>query len=225
MGDVEFLPFQAGALQLEADAKLFKQQKYMNGFMPGGDTRQDDDFYPTPPAGTEAFMRAEGHMIARCFGRVWENACGEGDCAKVMIRHGIKVIATDLIDRGYGEGGRDFLKEPKALAPAIVTNPPYCDKLPQQFVMHAKKLGVKYVALLLKADFWNAQNRVPFWESFEPARIHPVSFRLDFLGGGGGPMNVSWNVWDWREDQPKGCRHMRPLPKPGNNRELFGDRP
>lgn len=205
------------------------KQKYMNGFMPGGKeagrTRRKDDFYPTPPEGFECFLRAEGDIL-RGFGTVWENACGDGVGCRVMQAHGLQTVATDLIDRGYGQGSRDFLTESERLANAIATNPPYKARLPERFVRHARTLGVAYIALLLKADYWNAQGRTGFWAELPPRRIYPISFRLDFTGEGGGPMNCSWNVWDWRDgrtDLP--CQMMPPLPKPRDlsTGSLFAD--
>jgi hypothetical protein len=47
--------------------------------------------------------------------------------AQVLEARGHRVVGTDLVDRGYGEAGRDFLAEthlPEGVT-AIVTNPPY----------------------------------------------------------------------------------------------------
>ena len=37
--------------------------------------------------------------------RIWEPCCGDGAMARVLESHGHHVVATDLVDRGYGEGG------------------------------------------------------------------------------------------------------------------------
>jgi hypothetical protein len=185
--------------------------------------REEDDFYPTPWEGTESFLRAEGHLLAHFFRKVWEPACGNGAISEVMRTHGLDVVSTDLIDRHYrrGDSGIDFLKTRGALAPAIVTNPPYMNNLPEAFVRHARRIGVRYVALLLKADFWNAQTRMKFWDDLPPARCYPLSFRLDFMGRGRPVMNCTWFVWDWamagtfREKMP----FMRILPKPAGAQE------
>jgi hypothetical protein len=58
-------------------------------------------------------------------GTIWEPACGDGAISKVLEAAGYDVISTDLIDRGFGQGGVDFLKTTKALGRNIVTNPPY----------------------------------------------------------------------------------------------------
>jgi hypothetical protein len=82
--------------------------------------RETHDFYPTWPAATKALLSVE-----RFDGPIWEPACGDGAMSKVLEEAGYEVISTDLIDRGYGEGGRDFLMEWQPRAPNIVTNPPF----------------------------------------------------------------------------------------------------
>lgn len=44
---------------------------------------------------------------------IWECACGQGDMAEVFKEYGHDVIATDLINRGYGQYNIDFLKVAK----------------------------------------------------------------------------------------------------------------
>jgi hypothetical protein len=64
----------------------------------------------------------------------------------VLQRHGREVVSTDLVDRGYGHGGLDFLAQRTVLAGAIVTNPPFSRA--EAFLRHAAELGVEYVAFL-----------------------------------------------------------------------------
>ena len=84
--------------------------------------RQSEDYYATEPKAAELLLELEdfNHII-------WECACGEGHLSKVFEKAGHKVWSTDLVDRGYGIGGVDFLKyEPKEkLKMDIITNPPY----------------------------------------------------------------------------------------------------
>lgn len=68
--------------------------------------RHKDDYYATDPKAVELLLENEtfNHSI-------WECACGEGHIAKVLESNGYHVISTDLIDRGYGTGGIDFLTQ------------------------------------------------------------------------------------------------------------------
>lgn len=78
------------------------------------------EFYPTPPEAVRALLSVEQFE-----GSVWEPACGDGAISKVLEKAGYSVISTDLIDRGFGRGGYDFLKSTTPLARNIITNPPY----------------------------------------------------------------------------------------------------
>lgn len=108
----------------------------------GGFEREKDDFYPTPAALTRPMLRLE-----RFDGGVWECACGNGAMVDVLTEFGHPIVATDLVERGpYKPGGRDFLMEPRLLAPNIVTNPPF--KLWREFAQHAVALGAQKIVLL-----------------------------------------------------------------------------
>lgn len=78
------------------------------------------EFYPTPPEATRALLSVETFE-----GSIWEPACGDGAISKVLTEAGYQVVSTDLIDRGYGAGGHNFLKSTEPLAKHIITNPPY----------------------------------------------------------------------------------------------------
>ena len=116
-----------------------------------GHDRQPNDFYPTPDWVTQALLK---HVTLRA--PVWEPCCGDGAMARVLERNGHKVVATDLVDRGFGRGGVDFF-ECTSFPPgcrSMVTNPPYGDggqtgraeKSPlglQNFVRHALDLTAR----------------------------------------------------------------------------------
>src|SRR3954449_2785462 len=104
-----------------------------------GHARVPQNFYPTPAWVTEALLETLRRWRIRIpKGRIWEPCCGDGAMARVLEDHGYSVVATDLVDRGYGEGGRDFLMESRLPdgVTAIVTNPPY-GKLLSRIVDHA----------------------------------------------------------------------------------------
>lgn len=166
--------------------------------------RVKDDYYPTDPLITRAMLAQESEYLPRDE-RIWEPACGEGHIAKVLGDFGYRVIGTDLVDRGYGRGGMDFLKTKRALSRRIFTNPPYQDGLPELFIRHAFTIGCDYVAVLLKAQFFHTQGRVALWRDITPAREYKVCWRPDFLGLGGGTMDFTWWVFD-RRAKEKMCR-------------------
>lgn len=160
--------------------------------------RRGADLYPTEPAGTEAFIRAEADFIRVHDLTICEPACGPGFMAKVLMAHGFAVIASDLHDHDFGEAGLDFTRAVAARSPVLVTNPPY-GPLAARFIVHAiEVLGFAYVALLLKSDFWHAGKRRALFERLPPSVIHPVGFRLHWDGRGRPVQTHSWNVWDIR---------------------------
>ena len=97
------------------------------------DDREINDYYATEPIAGEWLIKLE-----KLDHNIWECACGEGHLSKVFLNHGFDVKSTDLIDRGFGQGGVDFLKQTQIFEGDIVTNPPY--KFAQEFVEHALEL-------------------------------------------------------------------------------------
>lgn len=199
----------------------------LGAMMAGGNPaqgRRAHDYYATPPEATRALLAAEGeHLrahIGDCRPAIWEPACGDGAICRVLEAEGWgPVVASDLIDRGHGEGGIDFLASTKLRAPAIITNPPF--RLAEAFVRHALlTLRCGWLALLLKATWWHAAERAALWRECPPAAIHPLTWRLDFTGGGSPAMECAWMVWDsaiWHG----GCLY-RPLSRPGDSAMLPG---
>lgn len=130
------------------------------------------EFYPTPPEATRALLSVESFD-----GTIWEPACGEGHIAKVLAATGHEVVSTDLVDYGFGEGGRDFLAERTPLARHIVTNPPYGRGLADAFAKHALELvattGGK-VAMLLNITSLCHPRRHPFYVAHPPTAIYAL---------------------------------------------------
>ena len=89
-----------------------------------GYERKGRDFYATPSRVTEALLR---HVRFR--GPIWEPCCGDGAMSTVLGAHGHEVVSTDIVDRGFGTPGVDFLacRTVPENCRSIVTNPPYGD--------------------------------------------------------------------------------------------------
>jgi hypothetical protein len=84
---------------------------------------------------------------------IWEPCAGGGQLARVLRRYGSKVIESDLIRRGRNRQRLwkpSFRWRPPSSPIRLIASP---------FIRHAVSLGVGYLALLLKADFLNAQER------------------------------------------------------------------
>lgn len=162
--------------------------------------RHKDDYYATDPKAVELLLENEtfNHSI-------WECACGEGHIAKVLESNGYHVISTDLIDRGYGTGGIDFLTQTEnwgGNCSDIVTNPPY--KLALEFAQHALEIveeGNK-VAMFLKLTFLEGQKRKQFFLKYPPKRIYVFSKRItcamngEFENYPSSAIAYAWFVWE-----------------------------
>ena len=94
--------------------------------------REKHDYYATDPKALDSLKN-----VFDIPNNIWECACGEGHLSKKLKEYGIDVYSSDLIDRNYGTGGIDFLKEEKMPNgyENILTNPPY--KYAADFVQHA----------------------------------------------------------------------------------------
>lgn len=156
--------------------------------------RPEFDFYPTPPGATLALLNVETFPNL-----VWEPACGDGAISKVLFKNGYCVLSYDLIDRGYGIGGVDFLTTTTKIAPAIITNPPF--KLAEKFLSHALQLGVSKIAMLLKLAFLEGKTRSRFLEQTPLAKVWVFRGRLTMTRRGEpqrgtGMIAFAWFVWD-----------------------------
>ncbi|RYD62849.1 MAG: NAD(P)-dependent oxidoreductase [Verrucomicrobiaceae bacterium] len=163
--------------------------------------RPEFEFYPTPRNAVEALLAVEQFP-----GLVWEPACGDGAICKVLEDTGHTVVATDLIDRGYGEGGCDFFSEFRAVD-HIITNPPY--KLAEKFVRHSLTQANGKVAMLLKLQFLEGVKRKALFEKFPPKTVYVFTYRLKMnRDGEDKPESTSmlafaWFVWEVGNlDQP-----------------------
>lgn len=164
--------------------------------------RQQCDYYATDPKAVEFLLENE-----RFSPYVWECACGEGHISKVLEAHGYKVHSTDLIYRGYGCGGVDFLKVKKAdisrdFPRDIITNPPY--KYAKEFVEQALNISpdTTKIAMFLKLTFLEGQARKKMFEKNPPKRIYVFSGRVkcakngDFDGAVSSAVCYAWFVWE-----------------------------
>ena len=66
--------------------------------------REKNDYYATDSIAIDALLSKTtlSHDL-------WECACGEGHLSKRLFEYGYNVKSTDLIYRGFGEGGWIFL--------------------------------------------------------------------------------------------------------------------
>ncbi|WP_278983244.1 hypothetical protein [Sphingobium yanoikuyae] len=161
--------------------------------------RQGNDYYPTPPTVTKAFLAVERAHLRDAVDLehpVWE-PCGRGGAiAAELAAAGFATIATDLVaDPANRVTEQNILTCQRQLSPVVVTNPPFA--IAADIIRHLLgELDCHYVALLLKSSFWHAEVRTGLWRRHTPSRIYALNWRPDFLGQGNPVMDVIWCVWD-----------------------------
>lgn len=165
--------------------------------------REEHDFYSTDPKSLEIFLKAYLERDKNTLSnKIWECACGQGHLSDVLKNHGYEVISTDLINRGYGIGGIDFLQYNEEINCDILTNPPY--KYAQEFVEHALDIqenGNKTI-MFLKIQFLEGQKRSLLFEKYPPKYVYVNTKRqICYLNGDMSRKMSSatcycWFVWE-----------------------------
>lgn len=137
--------------------------------------RGENDYYATDPLALDLLLDDGKAKINK---DVWEIACGEGHLSERLKMYGYNVRSSDLINRGYGETGVDFLKCSELWHGDILTNPPY--KYAQEFVEHALELintGNK-VYMLLRLQFLESKSRRRLFDKSPPRVVYIFSERI-----------------------------------------------
>jgi len=131
----------------------FKSTKSMIGLTTNGNIREENDFYPTPPYAVDEFLKYE-----KLEGSIWEVACGKGHMSKSIEKKYGSIESTDLIDRGYGTGGIDFLDDKNLHnVDTIITNPPF--NLFTEFVSQSKKCATKKICMFGRTQYLEGSKR------------------------------------------------------------------
>lgn len=162
--------------------------------------RETNDWYATDPVAAEWLLKLE-----ELNQNIWEPACGSGELSKVFELAGHKVISSDLIDRGFGKAGIDFLNCNKTFDGDIITNPPY--KFAQEFVEKGLEVVTEgnKVIMFLKLQFMEGKARKKLFEKYPPKTIWVSSSRItcaknaDFKkmkDAGGSAVAYAWYIWE-----------------------------
>ena len=152
--------------------------------------REKDDFYATPQYAVEALLKQETFD-----GNIWECACGDGALSEILKKNNYDVYSSDLIDRGYGETGIDFLLTNRK-ADNIITNPPF--KLANEFTLKSFDVTNNKIALFLKLSFLEGitRNNKIFSQNYLK-NVYVFSKRVSFENKkGSGMMAFAWFVYD-----------------------------
>lgn len=158
---------------------------------------QPNEYYATHPTVTLDLLRVESfhHTIL-------EPACGGGFISKPLMDNGYDVLSTDIIDRGFGNGGIDFLLyEFEVGVYDIVTNPPYSLFIP--FLEKAIGICRNKVAMLLPLSFITTKQRSKLYKTYPPHTIYVYEDRICIAKNGEfekyssviNPQQYAWFIW------------------------------
>lgn len=164
--------------------------------------REKNDFYATDPHALEIFLDKLEEDGVELHENIWECACGQGHLSKVLEARGGNIFSSDLINRGYGDYGIDFLTNNNRWFGDILTNPPY--KYAKEFV--EKALSViedgYYVIMFLKIQFLEGQARLELFKKYPPKYVYVNSARQTCYINGDMSTKMSsascycWFVWE-----------------------------
>lgn len=161
--------------------------------------RKPADLYPTPIDCTYSLLPHIAPLLPPN-ARVWEPACADGQMVRPMQEFGYQVMATDLRPEvACGHGGVDFLGSDTVYHTQeydlLATNPPF--KAAELFIRRALEVA-PVVVMLLKAQYWNTQNRKKLFRETKPFMELNLTWRPAFLEEERGKsplMDCMWVVW------------------------------
>jgi len=179
----------------------------------GTHKREENDFYATPKDTVTCFF--DSYKINPK--TILEPAAGQGHISKVLeeLFPNAEIESTDLIDRGYGLGGVNFLEKDykDKKYDLVITNPPF--KYAKEFVEKALSISNDKVIMLLKIQFLEGISRKEFLENSPLKYVYVFSNRQSTMRNGE-PINpktgkkwsstflLAWFVWEiGYEGEPK----------------------
>lgn len=167
-----------------------------------GSERQPEDFYATDPAALPPLFKVLGPEWESGGKFILEPCCGQGHLSQIMELYGHQVISADLVDRGYGVGGVDFLQPtPYDGLPfdAVITNPPFSLAIP--FIEKSLKLA-PLVCMFLRIQFLESERRDKFFEQYPPRYVAVFRKRArtskdaKFPKGESSATCYAWFIWE-----------------------------
>lgn len=158
--------------------------------------REVDDFYATDPNTVKMFLDRWTADEVPLSGKVWECACGQGHLADVVkdCCPLCEVYSTDLVYRGYGKGGVDFLNVvdyPKDVD-IIITNPPF--KLLNEFIAKSLEVSQRYVIFFCKVQLLESAGRFKYLQGAGLKYVY-LHINRQATWKGGVPVDVRGNKW------------------------------
>lgn len=162
--------------------------------------RVENDYYATHPNSTKSLLEVFDITYPAL-----EPSCGEGHISKLLDQN--QTDSFDLIDRGYGNVGYNFLTHRyDKKYNTIITNPPF--NLFQKFLETALDLTNRYVIFFGKLQALEGNKRATYIQTTPLKYVYVFKKRQQPLRNGtdinemtGKKMNSStmafaWFIWD-----------------------------
>lgn len=179
------------------------------GQLAGGNStteKADNDFYATDPKTVRAFLDVAKFNFENVQS-IHEPCCGQGHLVEAILPYfkDSIVASTDLIDRGYGIGGEDFLNcDLEVKADLIITNPPF--SLVNDFIKVGLERTNRYLVYLCKIQLLETVGRKELLEN-SPLKYIYVHSKRQATWKNGEPLDpngkswattmcLAWFVWD-----------------------------
>ncbi len=159
---------------------------------PSNRERIENDYYATQTESTEGLL--DNFDLSDCKSFL-EPACGDGAISKVLLNKfkDATILSTDLIDRGYGKGGIDFLNIFTGKRfDCIITNPPF--KLIKEFIEKSLTLSNKYVIMFAKIQLLEGLGRQELFKTNPPKYVYVFVNRQNPLRNGS-PVDEKGKPW------------------------------
>ena len=179
------------------------------GQLAGGNSttkREENDFYATAPETTKLFLY-EFWKDNSFEGEILEPSCGQGHMAEVIkqLYPNAEITSTDLIDRGYGQGGINFLTHNYGKTfDTVITNPPF--SLANEFIEKGLEVSDRLVIMLCKIQLLEGVKRKDMFKN-TPLKYVYVHTTRQATWKEGQPLDpkgkkwattmcMAWFVWD-----------------------------
>ena len=167
-----------------------------------GSERQPEDFYASDPAIIPPLLKVLGPEWESGNKLIYEPAAGLGHISQTLELYGHQVVSTDLIDRGFGIGGVDFLVDniyDSIPFDAVITNPPFYCAI--QFIEKSLRIA-PLVCMFLRIQFLESERRDKFFEENPPRYVAVFRKRArtskdaKFPKGESSATCYAWFIWE-----------------------------
>lgn len=168
-----------------------------------GYERNANDWYVEPRRAIDGLLDVETFDG----GVVHDPACGSGNIPIACAARGYMVHGSDLVCRGYGTGGVDFLSGMTAPVGSIVTNPPF--NLAVDFALQGLRVAKHKVCILQRTTWLEGERRYQaLFSKGHLMRVWQFRSRISMPPGGtdvpasGGSVSYSWFVFSREHSGP-----------------------